>query len=64
MVYWETLGRGIHMDATLSFTTPLNIIADKVHSLMVTSLPNVRTPSPPTVEPATNISGPGAMEHP
>lgn len=62
MVYWETLDHGIHMDATLSFTTPLNIIADKVHSLTVTSLPNVRTP--PTVEPVTNISGPGAMEHP
>lgn len=37
MIYWETLGPGIHADVTLTCTTHLNIVADQV--------PPARSPS-------------------
>ncbi|MCI4379860.1 hypothetical protein PGIGA_G00233280, partial [Pangasianodon gigas] len=40
MFCWETLGPGIHVDAILTHTTYLNIVADQVQPFMATVFPN------------------------
>ncbi|KAK3562392.1 hypothetical protein QTP86_033531, partial [Hemibagrus guttatus] len=40
MFCWETLGPAIHVDATLTCTTYLSIVADHVHPFMETAFPD------------------------
>ncbi|KAK3543536.1 hypothetical protein QTP70_023867, partial [Hemibagrus guttatus] len=40
MFCWETLGSSIHVDATLTCTTYLSIVADHVHPFMKTVFPD------------------------
>lgn len=44
MLYLETLDLGIYVAITLTLTTYLNIVAEKVHSFLTTVVPNATGP--------------------